>query len=71
MAERIRKTCADHVFVLDYEKDDVPTTVNHKQTLSVGISQLDKNMQIPKELLEKADQKLYISNDTGRNKITH
>ncbi len=70
MAERIRKTCEETVYKLDYEKGGKPQTVDHKQTLSVGISVYETSMEIPKNLLESADQKLYHSKDTGRNKIT-
>ena len=62
LAERIRNKIQNHSF--EYE--------NHKirQTISMGVSQSQKKMKIPKDLLDDADKKLYKSKSTGRNKVT-
>ncbi|MGE0174267.1 MAG: diguanylate cyclase [Oligoflexales bacterium] len=62
LAERIRKTVEKHAFAFD--------NVKIKQTLSLGVSQLNKDMTAPKEFLDDADKKLYKSKQTGRNKVT-
>lgn len=67
LAERVRKLLEDYVFELKTESGSV---VNHKQTISSGVAQLDSNMEKYEELLEAADKKLYISKQTGRNKVT-
>jgi two-component system cell cycle response regulator len=42
---------------------------NLKVTISVGVEEYNKKDDLYK-LIEKADKKLYISKDTGRNKVT-
>lgn len=62
LAERIRKAVDAHVFHFDGKA--------LKQTLSIGISQMTRAMQMPKDLLDEADQKLYKSKTDGRNRVT-
>lgn len=62
LAERIRIQTENHVF--KSEGHEI------KQTISLGVSQLNQNMNSPKELLEDADQKLYQSKTNGRNRVT-
>ena len=61
-AERIRKTVEENVF----------NTEGHalKQTVSLGVSQLQATMNSPKDFLEDADKKLYQSKQNGRNQVT-
>lgn len=62
LAERIRQNIEDHTF--EYEGQVI------KQTISLGVSQLNQDMASPKDLLENADQKLYQSKTNGRNRVT-
>ncbi len=62
LAERIRQKLAKYVF--NFEGKAL------KQTISIGISQYESGMESTKELLEKADKKLYESKKTGRNRTT-
>ena len=61
-AERIRNAVESHVF----------NTEGHslKQTVSLGVSQLQASMNTPKDFLEDADKKLYQSKQNGRNQVT-
>lgn len=61
-AERIRSIVELHVFTFEDKKI--------KQTISLGVSQLNPDMKEPKDLLEDADQKLYQSKAKGRNRVT-
>ena len=70
LAEKIRKSCEDYTYTLAFEKDNKRQEVQHKQTISVGVSELSDEMSSPKSLLENADNKLYQSKSTGRNKFT-
>lgn len=67
LAERVRKRFEDHRFKLVNGKGQ---TIEHQQTVSLGVAQLDSDMEKYEELLEAADKKLYISKHTGRNKVT-
>ena len=62
LAERIRQKTEAHVF--ESEGHQI------KQTISMGVSQLNPSMSSPKDLLEDADQKLYQSKSNGRNRVT-
>jgi len=55
-----------HVFKIDVDG----RAVNHRQTMSMGVSQLTPDMQTMESFLESADRKLYQSKQTGRNKVT-
>lgn len=70
LAERIRIAIESHSFALDIVQGEARKKVMHKQTISMGVSQLKEPMQTPEDFLEDADQKLYLSKQTGRNKIT-
>ncbi len=70
LAERIRKAVEGHVFHLEYEKGAESQTVDHQQTVSLGVAQLTPAMTEPDNLLAAADRKLYTSKETGRNKVT-
>lgn len=62
LAERIRITFENHTF--DIQGHSI------KQTLSIGVSQLNPKMATPESLLEDADKKLYQSKTGGRNRVT-
>lgn len=62
MAERIRTTIAH--FSFEFGGQSI------KQTVSLGVSQLNPTMNQPADLLEDADKKLYKSKQNGRNQVT-
>jgi diguanylate cyclase (GGDEF)-like protein len=62
LAERIRQTSEKHPFKIN--------NVKIQQTLSLGVSQLNKDMKTAKDLLDDADKKLYKSKQSGRNRVT-
>ena len=62
LAERIRIQTEQH----DFKSEGHVI----KQTISLGVSQLNQSMSSPKDLLEDADQKLYQSKTNGRNQVT-
>jgi diguanylate cyclase (GGDEF)-like protein len=73
VAERICQKTALFDHLLEYTVEhsgDYP--VEHPRlfvTLSVGVAQLEEDMT-PEGLLEAADQAMYISKNTGKNKVT-
>jgi diguanylate cyclase (GGDEF)-like protein len=71
LAERIRHKHETHSFLIEVEKNGERTRVSHRQTISMGVSQLKTPIANPKEFLEAADKKLYVSKQTGRNKVTN
>lgn len=62
LAERVRSAVAAHEFT--FEKQAI------KQTISLGVSQLNSTMNEPGQLLDDADKKLYSSKQNGRNQVT-
>jgi two-component system cell cycle response regulator len=62
VAERIRKTIAQHPFMID----GIPHTI----TVSAGVASRQPDMQGWEELFKKADQALYDSKANGRNRVT-
>jgi diguanylate cyclase (GGDEF)-like protein len=71
LAERIRSTMENHVFNIEVDSSNGGRkTQPHRQTLSLGVSQLQNDMATYEVLLESADKKLYASKQTGRNKVT-
>ena len=66
LAERLRVSIMNHVFKINLDGK----TVEHKQTMSLGVSQMTPDMQTIESFLESADKKLYQSKQTGRNKVT-
>lgn len=61
IAERIRHTIEEHPFV--YEGTDIPVTV------SIGVSEKTGADQTWKDILDRADQALYVSKGNGRNQV--
>lgn len=61
-AERIRIKLASHDFKIN--------GLQLKQTVSMGVSQLNGSISTPEKLLEDADKKLYQSKTSGRNRVT-
>lgn len=70
LAERIRTHIAGHAFDLELDGPQGKQKIQHKQTISCGVTQLTPQMTTPEEFLESADKKLYHSKQTGRNKVT-
>lgn len=62
LAERIRASFESHKFEIQGH--------SIKQTLSMGVSQLNPKMATAESLLEDADKKLYQSKTDGRNRVT-
>lgn len=70
LAERIRISMEQYVFNIEVESSNGGRKViPHKQTLSLGVSQLTPEMGSHEALLESADKKLYAAKQTGRNKV--
>jgi len=61
-AERIRSSIEAYSFSFNHTQI--------KQTISLGISQLNPSMTTQKDLLDNADRKLYQSKQNGRNQVT-
>lgn len=66
LAERLRAAVQNHIFNIEVEG----RKVEHRQTMSMGVSQMTAEMQTMESFLESADKKLYHSKQTGRNKVT-
>jgi two-component system, cell cycle response regulator len=62
LAERLRKAMESHDFVYGGK--------SLKQTVSIGVSEIRSDFASPRELLDNADQKLYQSKHSGRNRVT-
>jgi diguanylate cyclase (GGDEF)-like protein len=62
LAERIRGSFEAHKFEIQGH--------SIRQTLSIGVSQLNSRMTKAESLLEDADKKLYQSKTGGRNRVT-
>ena len=65
VAERIRSTIDEHDFVYNNQHLHV--------TISVGVSVFDVNTNLvnsPNEFVNQADQALYVSKNSGRNKVS-
>ncbi|MBI2602237.1 MAG: diguanylate cyclase [Deltaproteobacteria bacterium] len=71
VAETMRQKCEAAEHSLKYQVKGTEQTVEHKQTISLGVAVCDESMNSVKELLEAADQKLYTSKSTGRNRVTY
>ncbi|MBF0224365.1 MAG: GGDEF domain-containing protein [Desulfobacterales bacterium] len=63
IAESIRINVENEAFSTQDKK------ITHKITISLGVAQLEKNMQKSSELLEMADKALYNAKNSGRNKV--
>jgi diguanylate cyclase (GGDEF)-like protein len=61
IAEEIRHNVEQH----NYEKDDVEFSL----TISIGLAELKEN-DTPETLLRRADDALYLSKKSGRNKVS-
>ena len=70
LAERIRDGISKHPFVIDFDAPDGRKRITHRQTISVGVSQLSAEHTTPEALLDSADRKLYTSKQSGRNRVT-
>jgi diguanylate cyclase (GGDEF)-like protein len=62
----LRIAVENHVFKIEVDGKVIP----HRQTMSLGVSQMTPDMQTIELFLESADKKLYNSKQTGRNKVT-
>jgi two-component system cell cycle response regulator len=65
LGESIRATVA--ASDIKVQKDGA--TIVLRQTLSMGIAQMEAHMTSPRELLEAADKKLYTAKQSGRNRV--
>lgn len=62
LAERMRKSMDTHEFMFEGK--------TLKQTISAGVSQNQPDFKTAADLLNDADQKLYQSKHSGRNRVT-
>jgi diguanylate cyclase (GGDEF)-like protein len=63
VAERIRKSVAEHSFPGDTKNEQV------KVTVSIGVATFPVNAKTKKDLIDRADQALYLAKSEGRNKV--
>ena len=71
LAERIRSAMENFVFNIEVEATGGGRKIlPHRQTISLGVSQLSPEMNSYEILLESADKKLFVSKNGGRNKVT-
>jgi len=61
IAQRVHKEISETQFVAANQKI--------KLTTSIGLAQLDKNMQKPEDLTSAADSALYAAKQAGRNQV--
>lgn len=68
IAERLRATIAAHRFELPLaQPDGAATHAVHRQTISLGVAQLEPSMLDEYDLLSAADRMLYAAKRAGRN----
>lgn len=60
-AEKVRISTQQHSF--NFEDKNIPITI------SLGVAQLEKDMETPEALIEKADTNLYRAKENGRNQV--
>ena len=70
LAERIRLAIENHIFNLEIDAKNAKKIIQHRQTISLGVSEVTPDMVSESDLLDSADKKLYQSKQTGRNKTT-
>lgn len=70
VAETMRQKCESTEHSLKHAEKGQEKIVQYKQTISLGVAVCDDTMNSVKDLLEAADQKLYNSKSTGRNRVT-
>lgn len=71
LAERIRKNIEEYVFKVEHtDAHGKKQIISHTQTLSLGVASIEPEMKEVKQLLQVADERLYRSKQTGRNKVT-
>jgi two-component system, cell cycle response regulator len=69
LAERIRVAVEAHAFTVETDSRGGKHQMVHRQTVSLGVTQLAENMNEVKDLLDAADRLLYRAKETGRNKV--
>ena len=62
IAERLRSSVEKHIFLHDGREFHV--------TISIGYANLPNQATTPEELIEAADQAMYMSKNRGRNRVT-
>lgn len=67
LAERIRTAIESHPFQF---ATDTGQNVKHRQTVSLGVAELQPELTTGTQLIEVADQRLYQSKQNGRNRVT-
>ena len=72
LAERVRSAIESHKFMVNIrDSSGKDQQLALKQTFSLGVAEFDAStMQTPKDLLEAADKKLYLSKSNGRNQVS-
>lgn len=69
VAERLRAALAGHVFVIELQGPEGRRTVQHRQTISLGVAALEPSMNDEFDLLAAADRMLYAAKRAGRNRV--
>jgi len=67
VAERLRDAMASHVFVI--EPAGPRPAVHHRQTISLGVAEVEPSMTDEFDLLAAADRMLYAAKRAGRNRV--
>jgi two-component system, cell cycle response regulator len=71
VAERIRAAMEAYPIELHDPEAKLSTrTVEHRQTISLGVAGLEPEMRTEQDLLEAADRALYASKRAGRNRVS-
>lgn len=68
-AEQIRVAVANQIFILDRGEGASPRTVQHRQTISLGVAEFAPPMRDGSDLLAIADRWLYQAKHGGRNRV--
>ena len=71
VSEKFREACAKKVLSLEVSEGQTKKTIEHTQTISVGIASRQDSMSEAKDLMDAADKKLYESKTKGRNQSNY
>lgn len=70
VAETVRQKNEEFIHKFEVEENGQNKTIEHTQTVSIGVAGVKSKIASPKELLEIADKRLYQSKKNGRNRWT-
>lgn len=69
LAERLRRSLADHLFELEVLDAGRVRRQLHRQTLSIGLALEHPDMRDEHDLIATADRRLYAAKREGRNRV--